>query len=118
MKTIRRGTDDGNFASTSDAGILTLELENPPAKKQGYKFEIIEGNFEDRLFTGEAVTPSEYVENRKDFSFIWLDGSSYEQEAFNIKVKIIGVSASGAESEPQFLKVKHDGIKKPWWRIW
>ncbi|WP_394495886.1 hypothetical protein [Shewanella sp. ENK2] len=118
VKTIQRGTDDGNSYSTSDAGILTLKLQNMPAKKQGYKFEVSEGYFEDSLFTGEVVTPSEYVENKKDFSFIWFDGNSYEQEAFNIKVKIIGVSASGAESEPQFLTVKHDGIKKPWWRIW
>jgi hypothetical protein len=118
VKKIRRGTDDGNSSSTSDAGILTLELKNTPTKKQGYIFEVVEGDFEDRLFTGEAVIPSEYVENENDFSFIWLDGSSYEQEAFKINVKIIGVSASGAKSEPQFLTVKHEGIKKPWWRIW
>ncbi|WP_299009747.1 hypothetical protein [uncultured Shewanella sp.] len=118
VKSIRRGSDDGNFASISDAGILTLQLNRLPSQKQGYIFEIVEGKFEDKLFYETPVTPSEFAENEGSFSFIWLDGHSDEQEPFKIKIKIVGVSISGDKSDPQYLEVSHAGIKKPWWKLW
>ncbi|WP_281556398.1 hypothetical protein [Thalassomonas sp. RHCl1] len=118
VQSIRRGTDDGNYASTSDAGIVTLKLTSLPEQLQGYTFEIVEGNFEDKLFTDTPVTPTEYVQDKREFTFIWLDGSSEEQEAFKIKVKITGISTSGEQSEPQYLVISHPGVKKSWWKIW
>ncbi|WP_153916572.1 hypothetical protein [Shewanella sp. TC10] len=118
VQSIRRGTDDGNFASTSDAGLVTLQLTRLPEKPQGYTFEIVEGKFEDQLFTGEPVTPAKNVRDKREFTFIWLDGRSQEQEPFNVKVKITGISASGSESEPQYLVLSHPGVKKSWWKIW
>lgn len=118
VKYIRRGSDDGNHASTSDAGIITFQLGTITSREQGYIFEIIEGAFEDQLFREAPVTPTQYAENKGSFTFIWLDGSSDKQEAFQFKVKIVGVSKSGALSEPQLLEVSHPGIKKPWWKLW
>ncbi|MDO6613311.1 hypothetical protein Q4601_18000 [Shewanella sp. 1_MG-2023] len=118
VQSIRRGTDDGNFASTSDAGLVTLQLTSLPENPQGYTFEIVEGKFEDQLFTGEPVTPAKNVRDKREFTFIWLDGSSQEQEPFNVKVKITGISDSGSESEPQYLVLSHPGVKKSWWKIW
>lgn len=115
---IHRGFDDGNATSTSDAGIITFRLATIPPQKQGYIFEIVEGEFEDRLFYEAPVTPSRFAKNKGSFTFIWLDGNSYEQEAFKIKVKVVGVSKSGALSEPQFLEVSHPGTKKHWWKLW
>ncbi|GIU53524.1 hypothetical protein [Shewanella sp. KT0246] len=118
VDSIRRGTDDGNYASTSDAGIITFRLTNLPKQVQGYIFEIVEGDFEDRLFIGNPVTPSKYVKDKSEFTFIWLDGSSEEQEAFKVKVKITAVSISGNKSESQYLTVSHAGVQKPWWKFW
>jgi len=118
VKYIRRGSDDGNFASTSDAGIITFQLATIPSQEQGYTFEIVEGEFEDQLFHEGPVTQTKFSKNKGSFTFIWLDGSSDEQEAFKIKVKIVGVSKSGSRSEPQLIEVSHPGIKKPWWKLW
>ena len=117
VKSIRRGTDNGNFASTSDAGIITLQLNEIPVQKQGYLFEIVEGKFEDQLFFDEPVMSTEYVDEGS-FSFVWLDGSSRKQEPFDITVRIIAISTSGAKSFPQLLQIKHEGVKSPWWHIW
>jgi hypothetical protein len=118
VASIHRGFDDGNSTSTSDAGIITFQLGTIPPQKQGYIFEIVEGEFEDRLFYEAPVTPTRFVKNKGSFTFIWLDGDSDEQEAFKIRVKIVGVSKSGTLSEPQFLEVSHPGIQKPWWKLW
>src|SRR5690606_7593869 len=91
VKYIRRGSDDGNFASTSDAGIITFQLGTMPLQEQRYTFEIVEGTFEDQLFHKVPVTPTEHAGNEGSFTFIWFDGRSDEQEAFHIKVKIVGV---------------------------
>lgn len=40
------------------------------------------------------------------------------QEPIDITVKIIAVSKDGGRSEPQYLKVTHNGVKKPWWQLW
>tara|TARA_B100000929_G_C15297931_1_gene349308 strand:- start:110 stop:598 length:489 start_codon:yes stop_codon:yes gene_type:complete len=114
---IHRGTDDGNHGSCSDAGVITLKLQKA-YPNQGYIFEIVDGEFEDLLFNNFPVTPSEFVEDKSIFSFIWFDGSSIEQEPFSIKVKIIAVSRTGNKSTPQYLTIAHAGVKKPWWRLW
>ena len=118
IKSIERGFDDGNLASTSDAGIITLQLKSIPLVSQGYTFEIISGEFEDQLFPKYPITTTKYADNAGSFTFIWLDGSSNSQEPFSISIKISGVSASGAKSEPQFLTISHAGVKKPWWKLW
>lgn len=117
VREIHRGTD-GNFGSTSDAGVLVLVNELGPTPNQGYYFSIVKGHFEDALFTKKPVTPTEFADNAATFTFIWLDGASKEQEAFNITVKIVAVSKSGKLSEPQLIEITHQGVQKPWWKFW
>lgn len=115
---ISRGEDDGNHGSCSDAGHIALQLESLPKVEQGYRFEIIEGEFEDNLFLDIPVVPSSYVEDKRNYYFTWFDGSSNEQEPFDITVKVIAVSKSGKESEAQLLRITHPGVNKPWWKFW
>jgi hypothetical protein len=113
-----RGEDDGNHGSCSDAGVISLKIKEISSIEQVYIFEIIEGTFEDTLFDTEPVIINDLIEDKSTYSFIWFDGSYEEQEAINIKVKIIAVSRSGHQSDPQFIEIKHPGIKKPWWKLW
>ncbi len=118
VDSIHRGTDDGNHGSCSDAGFIELKLDTVPLHEQGYIFKIIEGKFEDQLFYESPVVPSKFIDSKKLYSFVWLDGSSEEQEPINITVQIIAVSRSGNKSEPQILKITHPGVEKPWWKVW
>ena len=114
---IERGSDDGNFASCSDFGFITFKLSGsyPP---QGYIFERVSGEFEDRLFEPVAVKPSKFVDDNSSFTFVWLDGSSNEQELIDFTVSIVAVNGAGERSEPQYLKVRHPGVASPWWKFW
>lgn len=113
---IVRGSDDGNPHSCSDAGVITLKALDPPSET-GFIFEVVKGEFEDRLFTQEPITPADFKEPG-EFTFIWLDGSSYEQEPFDIVVQVTPISRTGNVGQPTTLNVSHPGIKKPWWRFW
>lgn len=115
---IHRGTDDGSYSSCSDAGILTLKLSSPQPENTGYIFEIVEGDFEDHLFQGGPVQATAYYAKDGFYKFVWLDGSSVEQEPINIIVKIQAISKTGKKSESQHLKIQHIGVKKPWWNLW
>ena len=114
---IERGSDDGNFGSCSDFGFITFKLSGnyPP---QGYIFERVSGEFEDRLFEPVAVKPSKFVDDNSSFTFVWLDGSSNEQEPIDFTVSIVAVNMAGERSEPQYLKVRHPGVASPWWKFW
>ncbi|WP_105168164.1 hypothetical protein [Pseudoalteromonas sp. T1lg23B] len=115
---VHRGTDDGNHGSCSDAGSIVLKLKNVPTIEQGYIFELIEGTFEDTLFSDKAITLADFLEEKDKYYFVWFDGNSEEQEVFDIKIKITAVSESGIKSEPQYLNVSHPGVQKPWWKVW
>ncbi|UZJ46009.1 hypothetical protein OOT55_08155 [Marinimicrobium sp. C6131] len=88
-----------------------------PPSETGFIFEVLKGEFEDRLFTEEPITPADFKEPG-EFTFIWLDDSSYEQEPFDIVVQVTPISRTGNVGEPTTLRVSHPGIKKPWWRLW
>ncbi|RRS06942.1 hypothetical protein EAG18_19350 [Pseudoalteromonas sp. J010] len=115
---VHRGTDDGNHGSCSDVGSIVLKLKNIPTIEQGYIFELVEGTFEDTLFSDKAITLADFLEEKDEYYFVWFDGNSEEQEAFDIKIKITAVSESGIKSEPQYLKVSHPGVQKLWWKVW
>lgn len=117
VKSINRGFYDGNHGSCSDAGSISLEVSDTKPDNVGYLFKIVEGSFEDRIFYDVPVTPSEFAE-RNQFTFIWFDGHSDEQEPIDIVVEITPVSKSGAKGEPAYLHVVHPGTKKPWWKFW
>lgn len=116
---IIRGKDGGR-GSCSDAGFITLKDNLNHQGKVGFKFELHNSSFEDDLFyKKEALIPSssKFIADGL-YRFIWFDGLSDDQEAFDIVVKIVGVSQSGEESKPQFLRVVHNGTVKPWWKFW
>jgi hypothetical protein len=115
---VHRGTDDGNHGSCSDAGSIVLKLKNIPTIEQGYISELVEGTFEDTLFSDKAITLVDFLEEKDKYYFVWFDGNSEEQEAFDIKIKLTAVSESGINSEPQYLNVSHPGVQKPWWKVW
>ena len=50
VDSIKRGTNDGNRNSCSDAGFINLKLDSASSNDQGYIFKIVEGKFEDQLF--------------------------------------------------------------------
>jgi len=118
VESIHRGTDDGNHGSCSDAGFINLKLDTLPSHDQGYIFKIVEGEFEDQLFHESPVVPSEFIDNKKLYRFLWFDGNNQEQEPINITVEIIAVTSSGQQSEPQLLIITHLGVKQPWWKVW
>ena len=114
---IKRGSDDGNLGSCSDFGFIIFKLSGsyPP---QGYIFERVSGEFEDRVFEPVAVMPSQFIDDNSSFTFVWLDGSSNEQEPINITVSIVAVNQAGERSKAQFLELRHPYNTLPWWRFW
>lgn len=118
VKEIKRGHDDGNPGSCSDAGILILKRETPPENSTGYLFGITAGEFEADIFDASPIKAVERNEKEGLYNFVWLDGASDWQEPIDITVKIVTVSKTGQKSEPQMLKVMHPGSKRPWWRVW
>lgn len=105
VASIKRGFDDGNFASCSDAGIIELKVSTDTI---GYDIEVIEpeehrGTIPDGLY-GAVREGDDYF-----IRFIWLDGSSNVQEPLSIKLAIKATSISGGISEPIQLIVEHPG---------
>jgi hypothetical protein len=115
---ISRGHDDGNSVSCSDAGVISLKLKTTPSNPTGYLFEMLENDFEDQLFISKPISILEDYDKNSPFYFRWLDGSNEVQEPINIAIKIIAVSKTGDKSTPQYLKITHPGVKKPWWKFW
>jgi len=108
VKYIKRGYDDGNGGSCSDAGMITLAPKENPNKfgvTVAYTFKLVEGEFDDSIFPREPV----FSRNGKNFTFIWFDGSKVHQEPINIKIEIRAISPSGVESEPSYLRITHPG---------
>ena len=112
LESIKRGYDDGNRGSCSDAGIIKIKLENEnPVRATGYKLKIVSGTFESHVIPDYEVMPSRYNPSENSMSFIWLDGSHNNQEEIDFVLQLIAVSPEGLESEPYNLKIKHAGGK-------
>lgn len=78
----------------------------------------MDGEFEDALLPSGPVQATLRYSKKGLYRFVWLDGSTLEQEPINVVIKIRAVSKTGQYSKPQLLSVKHAGVKKPWWRLW
>ena len=112
LESIKRGYDDGNRGSWSDAGIIKIKFENEnPVRATGYKLKIVSGTFETNVIPDYEVMPSRYYPSGNSMSFIWLDGSYDNQESIDFVLQIIAVSPEGGESEPYNLKIYHAGGK-------
>jgi len=90
---IKRGYNDGNGASCSDAGIIKIGFKDSnPYHKTGYSFTIIEGSLEDKVFPDGYVRPPNSLDSKNEVMFVWFDGSNNYQEAIDIKVEIRALS--------------------------
>ena len=108
---IKRGFDDGNGGSCSDAGVISIQFEKiNPVDSTGYKFKITSGIFNSHVFPSGSVMPSHFGQDNTMF-FVWLDGSKNYQEPIDFTLEIIAVFANENESQPYYLDVVHAGGK-------
>lgn len=106
VHSIERGTDDGNFASCSDAGILTILIDIPePARNLGFLFELESGSFPDKVLPDEVVAPVDLGDGLLGFYFVWLDrpAASSGVEAIDVRVSVRAISPTMVEGPKVFL---------------
>lgn len=122
VKSVKRGQrirDSSSCYFLATLGVISLKARTIPNIPQGYLFEIVQGKLENnKIFPTYPVFLKYPGKERGQFNFEWSDGDSKIQEPFNIMVKITGVSRSGMKSKPQYLQIKHKGVRVPWWNIW
>ena len=110
VHSIKRGTDDGNFASCSDAGVLTVSLNDPEAAKNlGFLFELESGSFPDKVLPDEIVAPIELADGSLGFYFVWLDlptGRS-DVKPIDVKVSVRSVSPTMVEGTKVMLDIRN-----------
>ena len=111
---IDRGSK-GDAGMCFDAGRLTIKDGSSPSKELGYIFSLHEGEFNAAVFPDYPVISTGTFFEIGEYSFIWLDGNTTEQEPLEFILKIEAVSLGGTRSEPQYLKVEHPGVKKKKW---
>jgi hypothetical protein len=110
VESLKRGYDDGNYASCSDAGVLTLRFtDGNPRRTTGYSLRIVEGKFEENVIPIGYIMPSDSTTQNDTIQFIWLDGSKNYQEPIDFKIEVMAVSIKGVQSEPYILHVTHPG---------
>ena len=102
VASLKRGFDDGNFASCSDAAVLTIQLvEGESDRNIGYLFSIESGSLHDMKMPDEIVAPIELADGQFGFYFVWLD---YGTE-ISATLKIQSVSSTGLEGDAITLEV-------------
>lgn len=97
---------------------ITFQLNSEPKEATGYIFEIPEGNIRAISFPDYSVKRIRQRTKVGQYTFDLLDKYSIEQDPIDIIVKITAVSKTGLKSNPQFLKVRHPGVEKAWWKFW
>ena len=110
VRSIKRGTDDGNFASCSDAGVLTIALSDPEAAKNlGFLFELERGSFPDKVLPDEIVAPVELADGSLGFYFVWLDLPTGRRdiEPIDVKVSVRAVSSAMVEGPKVILDIRN-----------
>ena len=115
VESVSRGHKDGT--NCGGFGSIVLKID-PEPKDLGYIFSIAEGSVNELEFLQEPIVRIEGSSQSGIYSFIWFDGYSNRQEAIDVTLSIVAVSKKNQFSEPQFLKLKHPGVKVPWWKIW
>ena len=110
VHSIKRGTDDGNLASCSDAGVLTIALSDPEAAKNlGFLFELEGGAFPDKVLPDEIVAPIELADGTLGFYFVWLDlpTGRHNVEPIDVRVSVRAVSPTMVEGPKVTLDVRN-----------
>ena len=106
---IVRGTDDGDYASCSDAGILFVSIDDPEAAQDlGFLFELEHGSFPDAVLPEEIVAPVELADGSFGFFFVWLDlpAGSSDVEPIDVRVSVRAVSSTMLEGQKVFLDIQ------------
>lgn len=107
---LKRGSDDGNFASCSDAGILTIAIEDgDTAKNLGFLFEVESGSFPDKVLPDDIVSPIRLENGSWGFYFVWLDlpqGKS-STAPIDVRISVRAVSLTMVEGSKVFLNVRN-----------
>ena len=106
---IKRGTDDGNFASCSDAGILTFSLgDSAAASKQGYLFTVESGTFPEHVLPDVVVAPIALDDGSLGFYFVWLDlpAGRRRVEPIDAQISVRAVSPTMVEGPKLFLNIR------------
>jgi hypothetical protein len=109
--TLKRGFDDGNAGSCSDAGVLELEIRGFDSKEVwGLRFELVSGAFPDFVIPIEYVLPI-CEDERRIFRFAWLDLPRGQTHAslVDARIAVRQISYDGLESEPAYVNVAHPG---------
>jgi hypothetical protein len=106
---LRRGYDDGNFASCSDAGILTIVIQDGAAAQDlGFDFILESGAFPDAVLPERIVSPIELGDGLWGFSFVWLDlpAGKAEVDPIDVRIAVRAVSIRQQWGEKVFLDVQ------------
>ena len=109
---IKRGFDDGNPASCSDAGILTLVVEGyDPGDRTGFLFRLDAGSLGGTEFQDEILAPIELEKGVFGFRIVWLDWVKGQrtQTQISATLGVRAVSDTGVESEEVLVQVEHAG---------
>lgn len=103
------GVPDGT--SCTDAGILAVLLERADPDIAGYTFELVDGTFPDRVLPEAIITPVDYEDGKRGFTFIWLDlpRGSTVLKPIDATIEVRQISTAGVESEPALLHVRDPG---------
>ena len=108
IDSLRRGFDDGNPRSCSNAGVLTLVIsETDRAPTEVYSFEIAQGSLPEGLLPSGYVEPIDIGSGRQGFRFSWLDLRAGSQMLASIDgvIRITRVSFAGERSEPLLVPI-------------
>lgn len=112
VKALERGYDDGNPGSCSDAGVLTIAIDNQPSPGiAGYVFRVTNGSFPDAVFPVAILAPVDIGDGERGFRFAWLD-LPHEQrriQKIDATIEVRLVSRNGTEGKPKLLHVLHLG---------
>jgi hypothetical protein len=101
---MKRGFDDGNFASCSDAAVLTIELTDGESERNiGYLFTIETGSLHNMKLPDEIVAPIELSDGKVGFYFAWLDYGT----DISATLKFQTVSVTGDEGAAIILDVNN-----------
>jgi hypothetical protein len=103
VKSIKRGSDDGDFASCSDAAVLTIELADGESDRDiGYLVSLESGWLHDMQLPDEIIAPIELSDGKSGFYFVWLDYGT----DISASLKIQSISPTGLEGGSIILDVK------------
>ena len=101
VTSVRRGYDDGNGGSCSDAGILTIKIDDSnPSNKTAYKFKVLDNEVFSSIFPTEPVMISPLERESEEMFFVWFDLGETQGKEMRFTLEIVAVSPTGAESEP------------------